>query len=86
MRQRSSNSLIITSIAGLSGYLLFTQNLPTAQCAVKVISIKKHEIIREDLPYFTADELSQHNNKYHIVKSPGVDTFDVVGNAWEIER
>jgi hypothetical protein len=47
---------------------------------------KRHLKIRDDLPFFTKEEISRHNLKYQIMKNPGVDTFDIIGNAWEIER
>lgn len=47
---------------------------------------KPHMLIRNDLPFISEEELSRHDNKYHIHSGPGVDTFDVIGNSWEIER
>lgn len=80
------NSAIITSIGGLTGYLFLDYHLTHVDCSEELKSSQKHEIIRYDLPYFTEEEISRHNNKYHILRSPGVDTFDVIGNVWEIER
>lgn len=83
--QTLTRPALVTSI-GLTGYLLLDGPLSIVNCAEKINLIKHHEIIRDDLPFYTEEELSRHDNRYNFVKSPGVDTFDVVGTAWEIER
>lgn len=86
MTKKSSNVALITSIAGITGYFFYENYLTKVQCAEPEKSLKRHQIIREDLPFFTEEELARHDNKYHIMKCPNVDTFDIIGNSWEIER
>lgn len=74
--QALSNTAIVTSIGALTGYLLLDNHLLLVNCAEKINSIKNHEIIRDDLPFFTDEELSRHDNKYKLVIRSGVDTFD----------
>jgi hypothetical protein len=69
----------------------FLEHLIEASCekrADKKLISKRHEIIRDDLPCYTDEELALHDNKYRIINYPGVDTssFDVIGNACEVQR
>ncbi|KAG5684954.1 hypothetical protein PVAND_014161 [Polypedilum vanderplanki] len=91
------SAFLSTSIVGITGYLLFKEYLCEASCETKSGSKRvpmRHEVVREDLPFFTPEEVALHVNKYYRkINFPGVDnfykdasTFDVIGNACETER
>lgn len=71
-----SSTALVTSIGALTGYLLLDSHLSHVNCAEKINLVKNHEIVRDDLPFFTAAELSRHNNRYNFVKNLGVDNLN----------
>lgn len=84
-----NHAILAVSIGASCSYILYT-NFSQVKCErnirVEVDIVEKHKKIRDDLPFYTEEEISHHNNKYHFMKTPGVDTFDIIGNAWEIQR
>ncbi|CAG9802892.1 unnamed protein product [Chironomus riparius] len=86
---KNHQAAIFLATSAISGYLLLQDFKDRVLCEEKVevkLELKQHQIIRDDLPFYTDEELAMHDNKYHIKKSPGVDTFDIIGNSWEIDR
>ncbi|XP_070502094.1 sulfite oxidase, mitochondrial-like isoform X1 [Chironomus tepperi] len=84
---KSHQTAVLLASSAIGGYLLLQDFKDRVLCEEKVeIKLQQHEIIREDLPFYTDEELALHDNKYHIKKGPGVDTFDIIGNSWDIER
>jgi hypothetical protein len=81
LRIAHRNAFAVSSVIGVSCLLL-----KEASCEIKQAA--RHEVIRDDLPYFTDEDLALHDNKYRIENYPGVDTstFDVIGNACEVQR
>ncbi|KAL7029794.1 hypothetical protein ACKWTF_006368 [Chironomus riparius] len=86
---KNHQATILLATSAISGYLLLQDFKDRVLCEEKVelkLELKQHQIIRDDLPFYTDEELAMHDNKYHIKKGPGVDTFDIIGNSWEIDR
>ncbi|KAG5684955.1 hypothetical protein PVAND_014161 [Polypedilum vanderplanki] len=75
------SAFLSTSIVGITGYLLFKEYLCEASCETKSGSKRvpmRHEVVREDLPFFTPEEVALHVNKENSVWiSYGVGVYDI---------
>ncbi|XP_070502097.1 sulfite oxidase, mitochondrial-like isoform X2 [Chironomus tepperi] len=76
---KSHQTAVLLASSAIGGYLLLQDFKDRVLCEEKVeIKLQQHEIIREDLPFYTDEELALHDNKEKgIWVSWGVGVYDI---------
>ncbi|KAL7029792.1 hypothetical protein ACKWTF_006368 [Chironomus riparius] len=78
---KNHQATILLATSAISGYLLLQDFKDRVLCEEKVelkLELKQHQIIRDDLPFYTDEELAMHDNKEKgIWVSWGVGVYDI---------